>query len=373
MTTGSNLKPDVQAVATDMGASPMEPEDIPLKVTVLLTAYNRVPFVPLALESACRQDLDPSRYEILVLSNRSEHRAVVEDARIRHPNARIRFEQMGESSIGEMLTFGFRSAHGKVVSLLNDDDEWSSEKLSNVVRAFEAHPRLVYFRNGLSVFRGGGSRPQSVSAVEGRSAAAVPRQRLLDGSNSGELARALRWTSIDFNDSSISVSREVVLRFSQEMRTLRTNEDTFLFYLAAISSGELLVTSVPLTKYRVHGNAMTQTTASGGVATWRRLAANDSATVASLDLLRSIARAQGRSDLLALIDHDREYSRLLAAARAGTSSRAETARQVVRFLPFCARVRIPAGMRALAWALCSLVSRHASRAGYLALRRLTSV
>ncbi|MDE1820495.1 MAG: glycosyltransferase family 2 protein [Euryarchaeota archaeon] len=341
-------------------------------ITVLITAYNRIPFVARALESACAQSLDPELFEILVVSNRKEHSEVAREARTRHPQSEISVALMEDPPLGEQLALGFELARGRVVSLLNDDDEWRPQKLARVASAFTSNPSLAYFKDGTGFIDHDGRELNHRPGPGSRTKRRVSSGLIIDSRDPGAIRATLRWNPIDFNDSSISVARDVVLGALPEMRSIRTNEDTFLFYVCAVSGRPLEVTDDPLTMYRVHGGGMSQSSRGDEESSWRKLIANDEGNSTAMEVIRRFALEHRRGDLLPLIERDCEYFRLVALTRRPEIGRADRARQLARFLPLMFRSRVPAGLRATGWATLSLLTRRAGRMGYNAVRNFES-
>lgn len=336
----------------------------PVEVTVLVTAYNRTEYLEKALASVLRQDVDPSRFELLLLSNVPQHGRLLEGFREPHPSARLRFLRVGESSIGEMLELGVEASRGRVICLLNDDDEWVPTKLSRVLSTFRSHPRLVYVWNGVQRISAKGEPLQT----KGRFAASgLPsgQEAVVEGGHPAELLQILRWRSIGFNDSSVSVLRETVTKFLPQLRTILTNEDSFLLYASAVSGGQLLFLDDPLTRYRVHGGGMSQASNSGVSETWEKLVQNDRRELAAWRVIRDMVVSRGRSDLLPLVSREEAFAHLVMVSRDVGTSRGEVARRIVAFLPHLTKMRRWPGALALAWSLLALFSRGFSHRAYL--------
>lgn len=340
-----------------------------LDATVLVTAYNRSAFLGKALASACLQEYDPSRYEVLLVSNVPAHSETLEALKKRHPQHRLRFLLVDDMGIGEMLALGFGTSEGQVVCLLNDDDEWTPKKLPRVLSAFQSHPGLVYVWNGVQRISAKGERLQTRGrfAVSGISST---RDELVEATHPSDLVRVLRWRSLGFNDSSISVSREMVGQVLPELRAIRTNEDSFFLYAAAVSGRQLLFIGEPLTLYRVHGGGMSQASGTGTTGSWAKLVQNDRQELASWEII--LRMVQGNSALLPLVSREQAFSRLVSVSRDEHASRGQVARALVGFLPYAPLMRRWPGALALVWSLLSLLSRGLSREVYLVSVRVQS-
>lgn len=108
------------------------------RVSVLLTCYNHVRFLPEALDSVRKQTFGD--FEILALDDGStdgtrewlaEHAA---DCRV----------ILNEQNLGTYGTLnrGLEAATGEFVAILNDDDVWAPEKLKRQVALLDARPAV---------------------------------------------------------------------------------------------------------------------------------------------------------------------------------------------------------------------------------------
>ena len=340
-------------------------------VSVLITAYDRSDFVLRALETACAQTADAAEYEVVLVSNVPAHEGIAERVRARFPDHLLRFVPVGPSSVGGEIAVGIEACRGDIVSFLNDDDEWTALKVATVLRAFATNPHLGFLRNGLSFVDARGDPIDDHRHLMAWMEEAPEGGVLLHGSDPIGLGRSMRRLAVDFNDSAISVRRSSLGRGLDYLRRLPTHADTFLFFSAAICGDDLLFLPDPLTRYRVHGNSLTQANGNNGGnghATMGRLSENDRKVVAALDVIREYALAEGRQDLLGLIDHDEEYWRLITLSRDDASPRGAVARQLLKFLPVWAASRTTSSALAVGWSVSRLASARLARGLYLQVR-----
>lgn len=108
------------------------------RVSILLTCYNHVRFLPAAFESIQSQTFKD--YEIIAIDDVSADgtREWLAD----RPEA---FERIfNEKNLGTYasLNVALAKAKGEFVAILNDDDLWSPEKLAEQLALFAAHPKV---------------------------------------------------------------------------------------------------------------------------------------------------------------------------------------------------------------------------------------
>jgi glycosyltransferase involved in cell wall biosynthesis len=118
--------------------------ETPPRVSVLTPFFNAEKFLTETIESVLAQDF--SDFELLLVDDGSTDAstAIARDYAKRHPS-RIRFlEHEGHRNRGASASrnLGLREARGEFVALLDADDVWMPNKLSEQVKIMEAHPQL---------------------------------------------------------------------------------------------------------------------------------------------------------------------------------------------------------------------------------------
>ncbi len=127
----------------------MENKSQPL-VSILMPTYNRANLLPLAVDSVLKQTY--SNWELLLLDNQSTDNTgeigkkySAEDDRIKYFN----LEKSSNHGITDYLNFGIRTAEGKYIARLDDDDEWyDPEKLFKQVNFLETHTDYILVGGG---------------------------------------------------------------------------------------------------------------------------------------------------------------------------------------------------------------------------------
>ncbi|AIE84115.1 glycosyltransferase [Fimbriimonas ginsengisoli] len=123
------------------------------RVTILLTCYNHLSYLPAALEGVRAQTFRD--FEILAIDDGSTDgtREWLRD----QPDIRCVFN---ETNLGtyETLNVGLRLARGELIAVLNDDDLWEPEKLRRQVELLDAHPEVGLVHTGGYFIDGSGNR-----------------------------------------------------------------------------------------------------------------------------------------------------------------------------------------------------------------------
>ncbi|MEM0133996.1 MAG: glycosyltransferase family 2 protein [Thermoplasmatales archaeon] len=179
-------------------------------ISVIITAYNRKEFLLDSIKSAVNQTLRRDFYEIIVINNFIDGK--IDKYMLDNNIKNIKME----GKVGEFLHAGIMNAKGNIISFLDDDDQFTNEKLEFVYNNFRG--RVVYIHNGFVAIGKDGNR--------------------IDFNNTG----------VDFNLSCISVRRHII---NKNLENIEAMPDTFMF-LSALDSGRIFKTNNSLTIYRVH-------------------------------------------------------------------------------------------------------------------------
>ena len=121
----------------------MNREPSPLHLSVVISTYNRADVLPRALDSLLHQDLDPARYEVVVVDNNStDHtRQVVQPFSGKAPSVRYVFEPRQGVSYGRNT--GIATARAPIVAFTDDDVRVSHNWASTILTVLAAHPEVA--------------------------------------------------------------------------------------------------------------------------------------------------------------------------------------------------------------------------------------
>lgn len=110
---------------------------MPPRVSILLTCYNHMRYLPAALEGVRSQTF--TDYEVIAIDDGSTDGT--REWLSQQPDVRCIFnaENLGTY---ETLNVGLRVARGEFIAVLNDDDLWTHEKLAWQVDLLDAHPEV---------------------------------------------------------------------------------------------------------------------------------------------------------------------------------------------------------------------------------------
>lgn len=109
----------------------------PARVTVLLTCYNHLDYLPSALSSVFEQSYQD--FDVVALDDGSTDGTREWLASLNHPRVRVVLNEENLGTYGT-LNRGLEEARSEFVAVLNDDDLWGRDKLKLQVELMDGHP-----------------------------------------------------------------------------------------------------------------------------------------------------------------------------------------------------------------------------------------
>ena len=211
-----------------------------IDITVLITAYNRKEYLIKAVDSVLNQSLNKNHYEIIVIKNFKDYK--IDKYLIKNNIKNI----IMDGTEGEYILKGMEEAQGKIISFLDDDDLFTSEKLQYVYEIFNEHQDLIYLHNAYSEIDDNGNLLElnSNSIKVGNF-----NDFIINQNNNKSIIYGLKHLS-DFNLSSISIAKSI--KNTEYIRHISHMTDTSLFYLALTNNGIVYISSKRLTIVRFH-------------------------------------------------------------------------------------------------------------------------
>ncbi|MFP3287130.1 MAG: glycosyltransferase family 2 protein [Acidilobus sp.] len=228
-------------------------------ISVIVTAYNRRRYLPFALRSLEAQTLPRDKFEVIVVKN-------FDDKGSDDIISRNGWKDLYEDSTyhGRKILVGLEESKGDVITFLEDDDMYASNRLEEVYKAFTSYDRLVYFHNSQTIIDGNGNLlerpPPSLPTPKnliGGSTIVIDIDRLRRFTKRYNMSvidlalkvRAYAW----HNSSSLAVRRGVLEAEAHLLRELPMAFDAFALASSLRAGGLMYFTDERLTLFRVHG------------------------------------------------------------------------------------------------------------------------
>ena len=123
------------------------------RVSILLTCYNHIKYLPPCLEGVRNQTF--TDFEILAIDDGSTDGT--REWLSQQPDIRCIFN---ETNLGtyETLNVGLAEAKGELIAVLNDDDLWEPTKLQRQIEVLDSHPKVGLVHTGGTFIDGQGNR-----------------------------------------------------------------------------------------------------------------------------------------------------------------------------------------------------------------------
>jgi len=228
-------------------------------ISVIVTAYNRRRYLPFALRSLEAQTLPRDKFEVIVVKN-------FEDKESDDIISRNGWKDLYEDTTyyGRKILAGLEESRGDVITFLEDDDMYVSNRLEEVYKAFKSYDSLVYFHNSQIIIDENGSvleRPPHSILISKNLIGGSPI--VIDADKLRGLAKRYNVSVIDLalkvraypwhNNSSLAVRRRVLEADAHLVRELPMAFDIFALANSVRTGGLLYFTDEKLTLFRVHG------------------------------------------------------------------------------------------------------------------------
>jgi glycosyltransferase involved in cell wall biosynthesis len=218
-----------------------------IEFTVIITAYNRKGFLLKSVNSVLSQNLERSRYEIIVSKNFEDteiDKFLLENGVILILNK--------EPGIGQRLHECISISRGKIISFLEDDDLWLSNRLSTISKEFSNDATLGYYHNSyFPIDEMGKLTREWIHHSNIKKTTLISRGM----DYSYILPKVMRF-SPNFNLSSICISRELYIKLEGDLSKLPNAIDIYFFLEALSLNFNVLLDTRKLTKYMIHESNM---------------------------------------------------------------------------------------------------------------------
>jgi glycosyltransferase involved in cell wall biosynthesis len=202
-------------------------ENMDMRISVVVPAYNAARFLPRCIQSVRAQTLKPD--EIIVIDDGSTDNTSAVAAGL---GAKV--ITLANGGVAAARNTGIRNASGEWVALLDADDMWYPEKLER--QAALAQPEVVLIYTGIKLFDEMGFREENPAA-------------------DADTARRMMRYRNSIPTSSVLVRRETVLKAGGFREDISTCEDWDL-WMRLVSFGQFAAITEPLTYYYVYPQSL---------------------------------------------------------------------------------------------------------------------
>lgn len=218
-------------------------------ISVIIQCHDRKEFLEQAISSALNQTLDKSLFEIIVVKNfASDMDRSLEEKGIRS----VIVKQRGS---GQKVRTAARYSKGQIISILDDDDTWSANKLELVHSLFSENKNLGYYKNNIKILGSENCSERIVSFLNGNADNMdIIKEIYINNEAKQDSFDTTTKYGLNFNNSSISFRREILHGNLSNLGKIEILVDNFIFCCAISSKYDLFADSNKLTTYKLHDN-----------------------------------------------------------------------------------------------------------------------
>lgn len=211
-------------------------------ISVIITEYWPRNFLKYAVKSVLNQTLDRGLYELIVVK------------KFRDPDVDYLIESNGgkvvildDKPIGYYLYAGIVESEGEVLAFLDDDDAFTFRKLEYVYKYVYGKGDVCYYHHLAYII-------DKHNKLLGKSFGGPSETIVINSRDKKQVKHVLnKYGLIGSLMSATVVRKEAVVERLNQLRTLITGQDSFMF-LASLNSNCLLIHEpLNLSFYRVHG------------------------------------------------------------------------------------------------------------------------
>ena len=213
-------------------------------ISVIITATVPNDFIKIAVHSVLSQTLNKKEYETIVVKNFLD--PDLDDFLAEREIINIYSDKI---EIGEKIALGINQANGDIISILDYDDLFLPIKLETVKRVFLEKENLIYYHNNFEIVNEHfyDQKPMIKNLI-------FP-QMYLDTNQLYNLRDKIIKSRLDFNNSCISIKRDLAMKNLNFIKKINISLDSALFYISLTQKDSLLmVDDKILTYYRIHSS-----------------------------------------------------------------------------------------------------------------------
>lgn len=222
-----------------------------MKVSIIITAYNRKDFLEEALSSALKQSDNNIETEIILFKNFRDSKidSICESSGIRLVER--------EGSIGEYLSEASAMSTGEIIMFLEDDDVFVETKVRKIVDLFSYNKEVLFIHNNYCTIDESSRKIDYIRLLDKHHS--TRNFNLIFDYKSKKLYDFISSSNAEFNLSCMCVRKEAMTsEFLSFLSTILSNPDAVLLYYSLSLGRKVLATGEVLTKYRVHKEGISQ-------------------------------------------------------------------------------------------------------------------
>lgn len=208
--------------------------------SIIVTAYDRVEFVKLAVDSVLSQNFSETPTELIVVKN-FENKSIDNFL----SSKSVKTVKVDEATLGEMTIIGAQESSNNILCFLDDDDIFLPGKLRHIYSLFSDKSDIGYYHNSYSVIDLDGNIRHDIFKHKLRKDYYGLIQDVKE-------LRFLVNAGAQTNMSSICVRKELVMSTETSLRKAEMANDDLLLYSAIENRAKVYIDKKRFSVYRYH-------------------------------------------------------------------------------------------------------------------------
>ncbi len=216
-----------------------------MKVSVIITAYNRKKYLPYAIKSVINQNVDRKDYEIILIKNFNDDKI----DNLCYINNIKNIYMPG--TIGNYLSRGIKESTGDIITFLEDDDIFAENKLKTLIKIYNEFKFDFLHNNYDEIDDSGNKRNMFMGKLH--FTGKIKHNIKYKKTDNIKLIKKMIKEEADFNLSCMSISSKMAKSIVNIIDSISGSPDGFIFY-SSIEFGNMVAVNDVLTHYRVHNS-----------------------------------------------------------------------------------------------------------------------
>lgn len=208
-------------------------------ISVILMAYNRRNYIHMALHSLLEQKLDKRKFEVICITNFKI------DLGQEYESMNIQKIIM-DGKIGEFVKSGITVSNGELISILEDDDLFSPDKLLNIYNVY-AKTKFAYLKNGMRKIDKEGKPLDKSIDIENWDSDSLTVFQLQDRTFN-DIRNMIELRTFP---STITFRKDLISPYLELMMNVESEISVFIFYNLLQFKNIFIWNKYPLTLYRI--------------------------------------------------------------------------------------------------------------------------
>ena len=209
-------------------------------LSILIYTYNRKEYLLQAVDSVLSNDMDPLKYEVVVVKGFVDMEI---DEYLSRNN--IKSLLIDDKSLGVKIAKGVSECRGDFICFLDDDDEFEPNKLAVIKNILDHNNRVDFIHNSLTIMN-----------EEGNIIDLNPKENVSENityipgfDQYSTLSGVIRHRG-DWYLSAMCIRRSIMENTIDALESINQSVDKFIFHIALNFGREIIMIADRITKYR---------------------------------------------------------------------------------------------------------------------------